>query len=261
MLTDEEIVARVQRGQPEFFEIIFERHYTRIERSVRGLALPEADREDVVAETFTRALARIGSFDTASGTRYVSYLYAIARNVGTDRIREKRRAPEAISLEDAALAELPDESEQGAPLPALLKREQLDRIRAALALLSPSDQEIIALSYDRDLSSKEIMEVMHKPSTTAVTTHLYKAMKKLRALLLAGAAREDESCAGPDGGIRAAGMERGRGSVTNRGYRGEREIARHPAADPVDGVSVAAERFLERSRAPVRCATGQQFVR
>jgi len=45
---------------------------------------------------------------------------------------------------------------------------------------------IIMLSYERDLSCKEIMEVMQKPSVTAVTTHLYKAMKKLRALVLAG---------------------------------------------------------------------------
>jgi len=52
-------------------------------------------------------------------------------------------------------------------------------------MLAPADREIIALSYDRDLSSKEIMAIMQKPSVTAVTTHLHKAMKKLRALVLA----------------------------------------------------------------------------
>jgi DNA-directed RNA polymerase specialized sigma24 family protein len=57
-------------------------------------------------------------------------------------------------------------------------------------MLAPSDREIIALSYERDLSCKEIMEVMQKPSVTAVTTHLYKAMKKLRALVLADEAGE-----------------------------------------------------------------------
>src|SRR5229473_3128681 len=62
MLTDEEAVARVQMGQTEWFELIFDRHYTRIARSVSGSGLSEADQEDVVAETFTRALARIRSF-------------------------------------------------------------------------------------------------------------------------------------------------------------------------------------------------------
>lgn len=188
MLTDEQVVARVQAGEAELFELIFDRHYARIERYARGLGLLDGELEDLVAETFMRAFTRIRSFDPASGTRYISYLYAIARNLSTDRIRERMRAPEALFLDDAQVAEIPDEREQASPLAALLKREQLDRVRTALARLSPSDREIIALSYERDLSCKEIMEVMQKPSVTAVTTHLYKAMKKLRALV-----RSDEA--------------------------------------------------------------------
>src|SRR5436305_7873595 len=103
------------------------------------------------------------------------------------------RTPEATFIEDDEIADLPDEREEGSPLAALLKREQLDRIRAALAMLAPSDQEIIALSYERDLSCKEIMEVMQKPSVTAVTTHLYKAMKKLRALVLSDDERTERA--------------------------------------------------------------------
>lgn len=191
MLTDEQIVTRVQAGEGELFELIFDRHFARIERYARGLGLPDSELEDLVADTFTRAFTRIRSFDPANGTRYISYLYAIARNLSTDRIRERMRSPESLFLEDDQVAEIPDEREQASPLAALLKREQLDRIHAALARLAPSDQEIIALSYERDLSCKEIMEVMQKPSVTAVTTHLYKAMKKLRALVLADEAGTD----------------------------------------------------------------------
>src|SRR6266851_5661093 len=104
MLTDEEVVARVQTGQTEIFALIFDRHYARIERYVHGLGLPDADQEDLVAETFTRAFAR---------------------NRCTDRIREKQRAPEMTFLEDAAAAMIPDDSDQASPLEALLQREQL----------------------------------------------------------------------------------------------------------------------------------------
>src|SRR5215212_3854851 len=107
MLTDEEVVARVQAGEVELFEIIFDRHYARIERYVRGLGTPDAELEDVVADAFTRAFARIRSFDSASGTRYVSYLYAIARNLATDRLRERMRAPEVTFLEDVRATETP----------------------------------------------------------------------------------------------------------------------------------------------------------
>ena len=44
MLTDEQVVARVQAGEGELFELIFDRHYARIERYVRGLGLSWAGR-------------------------------------------------------------------------------------------------------------------------------------------------------------------------------------------------------------------------
>jgi RNA polymerase sigma-70 factor (ECF subfamily) len=207
MWTDEEVVARVQAGERELFEIIFDRHYARIERSVRSLGLPEPDREDVVSETFLRAFAGIGSFQVAAGKRYLPYLYAIARNLCTDRLRQRQRSCQALCLEDVEVAEIPDESEHAAPLATLLKREQHDRIRAALSMLSPLDREIIALSYDRDLSSKEIMAIMQKPSVTAVTTHLHKAMKKLRALVGSEGAEGDPRHGVSDARARAPRLE------------------------------------------------------
>src|SRR5207249_10248624 len=87
-------------------------------------------------------------------------------------------------LEDVREVETQDQREQVTPMASLLRREQIERIRTAISMLSNSDQEIIDLSYELDHSCKEIMEVMQKTSVTAVTTHLYKAMKKLRTLVL-----------------------------------------------------------------------------
>jgi len=134
MLTDEEIVARVQAGEPELFELIFDRHYARIERSVGGLGLPAPDREDMVSETFLRAFAGIGSFQVGTGKRYLPYLYAIARNLCTDRLRQRHRLRQSICLEEREVAEIPDDSEHAAPLATLLKREQQDCIRACWPL-------------------------------------------------------------------------------------------------------------------------------
>jgi RNA polymerase sigma-70 factor, ECF subfamily len=180
---DEEIVRRVQRGEAKLFSVIFERHYGRMARFVRHLGVPEHDLEDLLAETFTRAFSRVDSFNPDSGARYLSYLFAIARNLVTDRLRERGRKPETTLLEEA-LRE-PD-LERETPLEAVLRGDDLRRIREALARLSRSDREIITLSYDRELTCREIMEIMGKPSVTSVTTHLYKAMKRLRELVLAG---------------------------------------------------------------------------
>jgi len=179
---DEEIVRRVQRGETPWFGVLFDRHYARLERFLRQLGLTEHDLEDVLSETFTRALARIGSYDPESGTRYVSYLYAIARNLATDRVRALGRMP-PMTLLDEAWQEADVQAE--APEARAVRLEEVAQIREAMQRLSPSDREIITLSYDRELSCREIMAIMGKPSVSAVTTHLYKAMKRLRELVLA----------------------------------------------------------------------------
>jgi RNA polymerase sigma-70 factor, ECF subfamily len=178
--SDEEIVRRVQEGDARLYGVIFDRYYRRLERFVRHMGVPRHELEDVLGETFTRAFTRIQSFKTDSGARYVSYLYAVARNLVTDRLRERGRMPEMTLLEDAwQEADLEGES----PVDRVLRQEELDRIRRAMERLSPSDREIITLSYDKELSCREIMEIMGKPSITSVTTHLYKAMKRLRQLV------------------------------------------------------------------------------
>jgi len=179
-VSDEQIIRRVQQGEGKLFSVIFERYYTRLERFIRQLGLPEADLEDALAETFSRAYTRVQSFNPDAGARYVSYLYAIARNLTTDRLRERGRTPEMSLLDDAW-----QEADPKAALPAdvVVRSDEVRRIREAIQRLNPSDREIITLSYDRELSCREIMEVMGKPSITSVTTHLYKAMKRLRELV------------------------------------------------------------------------------
>jgi len=198
-MTDEEVIRRVQDGDRALFDLIFERHYARIDRYARHLGVPPGEVEDLVAETFARAFARADRFDPSSGTRYRSYLYAIARNLATDRLRERRQSGPVARLEDPDAAEVTSDAPDD-PVAEVLRREQVVQIRDALARLGPGDREIIYLSYDREMSCREIMEVMGKPSITAVTTHLYKAIRKLRALVLAGdpaadgAARSPSAC-------------------------------------------------------------------
>ena len=180
-LSDEKIVARVQAGEAHLFALIFERHYARLERFVRALGVPEADLEDVLADTFVRALAKVRDWDAGRGVRYLSYLYAIARNLVMDRARERGRVADQEWL-DEVRDEIPAVGET--PLEAVLRRDQAERIRRALDQLNLSDRTIILLSYERQLNCREIMVAMEKPSVTAVTTHLYKAMRKLRLAVL-----------------------------------------------------------------------------
>lgn len=176
--SDEEVVARIQRGDDQAFAVIFERHYRRLTRFLRSLGVPESDVEDMVAETFCRALRRIDQFDLTRGKRYLAYLYAVARNLATDRLRNRPVTLTEIDGDpEMALGDAPHED---TIVDQIVRMEQVHMIRRAMDRLSASDREILVLAYDRDLSCREIQAITRKPSISAVTTHVYKAMKKLR---------------------------------------------------------------------------------
>jgi RNA polymerase sigma-70 factor (ECF subfamily) len=177
--SDEELVSRVQRGEVEAFAAIFERHHRRLGRFLRSCGVPEADIEDLLGETFCRALDRIRQFDVGRGKRYLAYLYSIARNLATDRARG--RPPVTFSDEAPGAFEAAERLAEESIVEQICRMEQVRLIRKAMERLSPSDREILTLAYDRDLSCREIQAITGKPSITAVTTHVYKAMKKLRA--------------------------------------------------------------------------------
>jgi RNA polymerase sigma factor (sigma-70 family) len=177
--TDEQLVARIQGGDAEAFAAIFARHRTRLGRFLRSLGVPDSDVDDLLGETFCRALARIREFDISRGTRYVTYLYSISRNLAVDRSRGRIQL---TSLENiGGDLEPADDVREDTIVEQIYLMEQVRLIWRAMERLSPSDREILTLAYDRELSCREIQAITGKPSVSAVTTHVYKAMRKLRA--------------------------------------------------------------------------------
>jgi RNA polymerase sigma-70 factor, ECF subfamily len=176
---DEELVLRVQRGEVDAFGELYRRHGGRIARFIRMVGVPPDDVDDLTGDTFCRALDRIDSFEVGRGKRYLSYLYSIARNLAADRIRYR---PRMMSLDDMEEDWEPtDEWREDRIVDEICRGEQVSMIYRAIEQLPPTDREILVLAYDQSLTSREIMEVMGKPSITSVTSHVYKAMKRLRS--------------------------------------------------------------------------------
>src|SRR5260221_2091431 len=89
--TDEELVARSQRGDADSFnELVL-----RWERPIYALAYRtigrEEDARDVCQETFLRAFRALPGF--RGQAKFSSWLYRIALNLCRDWIRKERRGP------------------------------------------------------------------------------------------------------------------------------------------------------------------------
>jgi RNA polymerase sigma factor (sigma-70 family) len=129
--------------------------------------------EDLLADTFERALRARRGFDRRRGTER-NWLYAIALNLLRDHAR--RAATEGRAVERVSSG-APVATDSGAD--AVERRDELQR---ALAGLAEEEREAIALRFGAELTVPEMAVVLDLPLTT-VEGRVYRALRKLRGAL------------------------------------------------------------------------------
>lgn len=153
---------------------IYEQHSPGIYRYAVRLLGDSATAEDCVSETFSRFLnvIRRGG-GPKDNTR--AYLYRVAHNWVTDYYR--RQPPPDLPLE----IDLHDEPGSN---PAMLAADawERDRVRKAILLLPPEQQQVIQLRFLEDWSHEEVAQVLEK-TTEATRSMQYRALNSLRRML------------------------------------------------------------------------------
>ena len=152
-------------------EAEFERLYTaHAERLFSFLVYRTGDRalaEDLVADTFVRAMDARRRFDRRRGAE-TTWLYTIALNLLRDHGR--RRAAESRALERQ---ERPD------PEPPPEAVEHGTDLQRAMAGLSDEEREALALRFGADMTLPEIAK-LRKERLSTIEGRVYRALRKLR---------------------------------------------------------------------------------
>jgi RNA polymerase sigma-70 factor (ECF subfamily) len=148
---------------------------------VYGLALrvtrDEDAAEDVVAETFLQAWQQAGRFDSARGTP-LAWLLNMARSRALDYLR-RRGSVMTLDDTDGGAQTLDQAMADNDPLSLVMALQRDQRLRAAIAHLSPVAQRLLGLAFFRGLSHGEIAELTGLPLGT-VKSHLRRAQDALR---------------------------------------------------------------------------------
>jgi RNA polymerase sigma-70 factor (ECF subfamily) len=180
MISDVEIIRRVQRGERELFGELHTRYHERIYRHVAQSIFQREAAQDVAGEVWLRAYGAVDRFDPRGEATVLAWLLRIATNLVTD-YRRRLHPETTLELDDDG--PLPLRLVAPAAEAEMLRQERVEEVRRALADLSPRDREIILLAHQNDLSCAEIATALNKPSISAVTSHLHRAMQHLKARL------------------------------------------------------------------------------
>jgi RNA polymerase sigma factor (sigma-70 family) len=169
------------------FEAMYEEHAAGLFGFLAYRTGDHALAEDLLADTFERALTARRPFDLRKG-KAKTWLYTIALNRLRDTMR--RQAIEGRALE--SIATHPCESNGDGPAEEVLARHVL---MAAVERLTDEHREVVALRYGADLGLDEIAGLL-KLRRRAVEGRLYRGLKQLRLELSGEAEPTVEARAG-----------------------------------------------------------------
>jgi RNA polymerase sigma-70 factor (ECF subfamily) len=183
--TDAELVDVVQHGTPDeaqaAWAVLFDRSIGSLERSVAARGLVKSEIEDVLQETWARALAKIGTYEQR-GAPFVAWLHGIARKVMLEKARRRLyQRPEGYEPPSTG-------SDSVDPLEQVVTEEDVARRRetllAAIAGLSPEQRAVVEGRLILGKSSRDVAaDLGCSPSNVDVL--LYRARATLRATLVA----------------------------------------------------------------------------
>jgi len=162
--------------EPEFFEQMAMPLFDQLYNFAHWLTGTQADAEDLVQETYARALKGFGSF--AAGTDFRAWMYRILRNTfltSRSGLAAKRTMSLEEDVEEPVSAELTPEL-------MLLRQEGRATVLNALAALPVDSREVLLLFEMEEMSYREISEVLDVPIGT-VMSRLSRARKMMRLAL------------------------------------------------------------------------------
>ena len=142
------------------------------------LARDRASAEDLVQETYMKALRGFSSFQP--GTNFRAWIYRILRNTF---LTSKAGLNASLSFDDADEPP-PEPAELHTPESILLIRAEQDLVRRTLEILPVPAREIILLCDFEEMSYSEIGQALGIPLGT-VMSRLSRARKAMRNLLAA----------------------------------------------------------------------------
>jgi len=160
------------------FEDLAMPHFARLYNLACWLTHDSVAAEDLVQETYMKALRGFSSFQ--QGTNFRAWMYRILRNTFLTS---------KTGLKTAATVDIDDESSfepvtEENPESALLARAETETIQQALEALPVHFREIILLCDLEEMSYQEIGQTLGIPTGT-VMSRLSRARKAMRTLLVA----------------------------------------------------------------------------
>ena len=177
---DRDLLQRTARGDEGALAMLYARYATPVYSLARFMLGQPAQAEEATQDVFLNIWLKAASYDPQRGEAK-SWIMSVAHHRVVDLIRSRRRLQSMTdpggyeTLESLPSLQIPTDEEAE-------RNIERERIRQALSVLPPAQQEAIILAYYEGFSQSEIAQKLEQPLGT-IKTRVRLALQKLRAVL------------------------------------------------------------------------------
>ena len=159
----------------EPFEVVYEKYFSDIYNFVYAQLLHREKTEDLVSDTFIKAMTHYDSYDPSKAS-VRTWLTNIARNTVIDEFRRNRIRLHTSLDDEENFVEPSAEDEYG-----IFAEENEREVYQLLSMLSPEERELAGMLYFQKMKNSEIGEMLGI-NAKAVSERHRRLLVKLRKL-------------------------------------------------------------------------------
>lgn len=179
-LTDERLVALYAKGENEAFDVLLNRHRTRIYSYIHHIVKDRDLANDIFQETFVKAITTINQGRYTENGKFPAWISRIAHNLIIDYYRqEKAENHQSCDCENIDILNRKELSEE--TIEDVLVTTQIHKDVKRLVMALPDTQrEVLLMRYYRNMSFKEIADSTNVSINTALGRMRYAILNMRR---------------------------------------------------------------------------------
>lgn len=179
-LTDDRLVSAFSDGNNQAFDVLLERHKSRIFNYIYNMVKDEDLANDIFQETFVKAIMTIKQGRYNANGKFASWISRIAHNAVIDHFRQEK-SQGTVSTDEAEYdilnrRELAEDTIED----IIIDKSIRDDIRSLIQSLPSEQRQVLVMRYYNNLSFKEIAEKTGVSINTALGRMRYAILNLRR---------------------------------------------------------------------------------
>lgn len=179
-LTDDRLVAAFADGNNQAFDLLLERHQTRVFSYIQNMVKDTDLANDIFQETFVKAITTIKQGRYSADGKFGPWISRIAHNAVIDHFRQERSENTVSTDEtDFDILNRRDIAEDTIE-DLIIDRSIRDDVRTMIKSLPAEQRQVLVMRYYNNLSFKEIAEKTGVSINTALGRMRYAILNLRR---------------------------------------------------------------------------------